>query len=122
MNFLKALGIDIAKGLAKILPFVSVIDAVVPSAAPVVDKIASELNQFVGVITTVEAVSASLAQPIPGALKLQQAIPQISLAVKESAFMVGKTIADTALYDKAAQEFAQATVDLLNSLAPVPAA
>jgi hypothetical protein len=35
--------------------------------------------------------------------------------------MVGKTIANQALYDQALQEYAQATVDLLNSLQAQPA-
>jgi hypothetical protein len=122
MTFLKQLGIDIVTAIGKIAPFLPILKMVTPSAAPVIDKIDSELTQFAGIVANVEAISTALSTPNPGAVKLQQAIPAVGQVVAQSALLVGKTIANQALYNQALQEYAQATVDLMNSLQAQPAA
>lgn len=122
MSFLKQLGQDIVNAIGKIAPFLPILKMVAPSAAPAIDKIDSELTQFAGIVANVEAISTALSTPNPGTVKLQQAIPAVGQVIAQSALMVGKSIANQALYDQALQEYAQATVDLLNSLKAQPAA
>lgn len=123
MTFLKKAGADILKigsVVTGIQPYINeagtIISAVAPASAPTVTKVESDLVQMNNVITNIEAVGQALT--LPGPSKLQAAIPLVGQVISGSAFMVGKSIANQDLYNKAMQEFAQASADLANSLHP----
>jgi len=111
MNFLKALGQAILKGGSVIQNFLPVGAAVATAISPGLGLTISELG---AIITSVESVGQTLGTSGPD--KLKAATPLVAQAILQSAFMANHKIANAALFNQAAQEFAQATVDLLNSL------
>jgi hypothetical protein len=86
------------------------------SASGVADTIVTDLETFSGVVTSVESVAAALPLGLSGEQKFKAALPGITRAVAASSIVAGKKIADQTLFDKACSEYAQATVDMLNSL------
>jgi hypothetical protein len=76
------------------------------------------VNDLTAIGTTVVQIETAFAavSGSTGAQKLQAAIPLVSNIIKTSEMVVGKKIANEALFTKACTEYAQATVDLLNSL------
>ena len=111
MNFLKALGQTILQG-GKVLQNVLPIGAAV--ATVINPGLGLTISELGGIIASVESVGQTLA--ISGPDKLKAATPLIAQAILQSPFMSSHRIADLALFNQAAQEFAQATVDLLNAL------
>lgn len=114
MTFLKKLGLALAKGLAYVTAFAPVIEQVVPGSDKPIAVISADLTQMANVVASVEA--AGVAISATGAQKLQMAIPAVAQVVLQSSVLVGKKIENADLFNKAASEYAQATVDLLNSL------
>lgn len=78
----------------------------------------TDLEQLAAVVTNVEAVSAALPTKLTGEQKFVAALPAVTKAIASSSILAGKKIANQALFQQAAKEYAQATVDLLNSLDP----
>jgi hypothetical protein len=78
----------------------------------------NDLEQIAGVVTSVEAISAGLPTKLTGAQKFAAALPLVTKAIAGASVLAGKKIANQTLFQQAAQEYAQATVDLLNSLDP----
>lgn len=124
LSFLKKAGVDILKGATIAAEVAGVIQPIVDmtggKAAPVVDKAVSELKQFESLAVTIEAAANAMFGPDAkvGAQKLAALVPFVSSIIQESEVMVGKHVADDVLFQKAMTEFAQASVDLANSLHP----
>lgn len=115
MTFLKKLGQILAKAVAiavgigpVVLPFLGS-----GKASTAVTTGVNDLVQISGIVTTVEAV---LQTPGSGAAKLAAAVPLVKGIIQSSELVVGKKIANEALFEQACTEYTQATVDLLNSL------
>lgn len=125
MSFLKKAGLDILKAAEIAAEIAGVVQPIVDrtggKAASIVDKAVSELQQFESLAITVEAASNAMLGPDAksGPQKLAVLVPFVSSIVQESEVMVGKHVADPVLFAKAMTEYAQASVDLANSLKPV---
>lgn len=117
MTFLKKLGqvllkiVAIGAGIGPILtPFLG-------SGKVAADE-ATAVNDLTAIGSTVVQIETAFAA-VPGstgAQKLQAATPLVGNIIKTSELVVGKKIANEALFTKACTEYTQATVDLLNSL------
>lgn len=124
-TFLKKLGTilvnvaGVAVGVGPIIqPFLGS-GKVAAGATTVVNDLTAIGSTIVQIETAFAAVPGST-----GAQKLQAAIPLVGNIIKTSELVVGKKIANEALFTQAIQEYTQATVDLLNSIdqgAAVPA-
>lgn len=119
MTFLKKLGqilasiAGVAIGVGPIIkPFLGS-----GKAAQVVDTGVNDLTAIGQVIAQIETAFAAVPNST-GAQKLQAAIPLVGNILATSQLIAGKKIANADLYQKAIQEFAQATVDLLNAVHP----
>ena len=80
--------------------------------------VTTALNDFTAMGQTIAQIEAAFAA-VPGSTgvqKLQAAIPLIQNIVKTSELVSGKKIANETLFIQACTEYAQATVDLLNSI------
>lgn len=133
MTFLKTLGRYIVEGL-QILAGIQPVFASNNQAniGTVITKVESDLQQLVGIITTVEAVGTSLG--LAGTDKVRAAGPLVAQLILQSSMMVGKSVANGPAFAAAAQTIAGGVADLLNSLSaqsivtappmpvPVPAA
>lgn len=105
-----------------IMPYLTeagqIISAIDPAAAKTVTAVESDIAAMLGVVVQVEAIGQAVTAPLTGPQKLQAAIPLIGQLVSSSAAMVGKKVANQALYNQAIAEMAQAAADLANSLDP----
>lgn len=122
VSFLKQFGLDVLKGIQifeGIEPVAT--QALQAAGVPVttVEKIDS-LDQMVGSALSIEGSFAAAFGPQnkTGVAKLQALIPQIQQIVANAQAASGKKIGDPALFTKSMQEYAQATVDLVNSWQP----
>lgn len=117
MTFLKKLGqillnvAGIAVGIGPIItPFLGS-----GKSAQVAGTAVNDLTAIGSTIVQIETAFAA----VPGSTgpqKLAASIPLIGNIIKTSELVVGKKIANEALFTTAVQEYAQATVDLLNAL------
>lgn len=112
MTFLKKLGSIIAKGVQIALGVAPAFEGLMPASTAAI--VQQDLTQLSGIITTVEAMGQALS--LSGNQKLTAAGPLVAQLIMQSSVMVGKKVADPTLFQKACTEYAQATVDLLNSL------
>src|SRR5690242_7794964 len=117
MTFLKKLGTilvniaGVAVGVGPIIaPFLGS-----GKAGQVTGTVVNDLTAVASTIVQIETAFAAVPGST-GAQKLQAAIPLVGNIIKTSELVSGKKIANEALFTKAVQEYAQATVDLLNSL------
>jgi hypothetical protein len=121
VTFLKKLGqilvnvAGVAVGIGPIItPFLGS-----GKAGTVASTVVNDLTSIGQVVVQIETAFAGLpAGSTTGAQKLQAALPLVSNIVKTSELVVGKKIANEALFTQACQEYTQATVDLLNSIHP----
>lgn len=101
----------IAAGVGPIItPFLGSGKAVVGTAV-------NDLTAIGSIIAQMEAAFAVIPGST-GAQKLAASIPLVGNIIKTSELVAGKKIANEALFTQAIQEYAQATVDLLNSIHP----
>lgn len=114
MTFLKKFGQAFLKYGMQIVGFAPLAQAVFPGQAGQIQTVSQDLAQICNIITQVEAAAA--AAQLPGTVKFQMAGPLVGQIIAQSAVLVGKKIANPALYQQSINEFTQATVDLLNSL------
>jgi hypothetical protein len=114
MTFLKKLGSIILQVGKIAVGYGPVISSLLPKYAGEVQVAEDKLSELGAAVVTVEAVGQALG--LSGPDKLKAAIPLVGQAISQSALVAGKKIANQTLYDQAMQGFAQATVDLLNSL------
>jgi len=119
MTFLKKLGqvllkvVAIAAGVGPIIqPFMGS-----GKAAQVTGTAVNDLTSIGSIIVQIETAFAAIPNST-GAQKLAASIPLIANIIKTSELVSGKKIANEALFTQACQEYAQATVDLLNSIHP----
>lgn len=117
MTFLKKLGqilvniAGIAAGVGPIIvPFLGS-----GKAAQVAGTAVNDLTAIGSTVVQIETAFAAIPNAT-GAQKLAAAIPLVGNIIKTSELVVGKKIANEALFTQAIQEYTQATVDLLNSI------
>lgn len=116
VSFLKKAGTLLVNTVSVVELGYPVLGKLIPKKAEgIADSIVTDLEQFSGVVTSVEAVAQAIPSGLTGEQKFKAALPGITRAVAQSSVMFGKKIADQALFDKAMTEYAQATVDMLNS-------
>jgi hypothetical protein len=120
MTFLKKLGqvllkvVAIAAGIGPIItPFLGS-----GTAAKVATTTVNDLTAVGQVVVQIETAFAALPPGTTGAQKLAAAVPLVANIIKTSEMVVGKKIANEALFTQACTEYTQATVDLLNSIHP----
>ena|SRR5882724_6012846 len=118
MTFLKKLGTILANVAGIAIGIGPIITPFLGSgkAAAITGTVVNDLTAIGSIIVQVETAGAAIA--LPGPQKLQAAIPLIGNIIKTSEMVAGKKIANEALFTQAVQEYAQATVDLLNSIHP----
>jgi hypothetical protein len=116
MTFLKKLGQILAKvaGIAMgigpiIVPFLGSGKAGQLTATTV-----NDLTLVGQAVLTIETAMQGQA----GTAKLAAVIPLVGNIIRTSELVAGKKIANEALFTQSVQEFAQATVDLLNAIHP----
>jgi hypothetical protein len=119
VTFLKKLGqvllrvVGIAAGIGPVItPFLGS-----GKAGQVAGTVTNDLTSIGSIIVQLETAFAAVPNST-GAQKLQAAIPLVSNIIKTSELAAGKKIANEALFTQACTEYAQATVDLLNSIHP----
>jgi hypothetical protein len=121
ISFLSKLGNLIVKGAAVIGGFAPLLEAAAPKESGLIQTVSADLSAMANVVVSIEgAVQSANAQgaALTGAQKLQMAIALIQPIVLQSNVIAGKKIADPSLLTKAVGEYAQATVDLLQSVHP----
>jgi hypothetical protein len=96
--------------------FAPTIQMAFPGTGAVVGKILDISGKFNEIIIQVELGASALTTPLPGAVKLQLAIPAFSEAILSSAGIAGKKIADPILYRQGVEKVASGWADILNSL------
>jgi len=117
VTFLKKAGTLLVNAVSVVELGYPILGRLIPKAGQgIAATVVNDLEQFAGVVTTVEQISASLPAGLTGEQKFVAALPGIAQAAAASSVMVGKKIANQALFQKACSEYAQATVDMLNSL------
>lgn len=114
MTFLKKLGVFLAK-------FVAIAAGVGPIITPFLGsgKAATDVSTGINDLTAMGTVVVQIETALQGATgpaKLAAVIPLVGNIIKTSEMVVGKKISNEALFTTAIQEYAQATVDLLNSI------
>lgn len=119
LTFLKKAGIAIIDVASVVELGYPILGKFLPAkVAPVVSTAVSDLEALASVVTNVEAVAAAVPGTLTGAQKFAAALPPITKAIAQSSVLAGKKIKDQALFQKACNGYAQATVDLLNSVDP----
>ena len=119
MTFLKKLG-TILVNIAGVAVGVGPIIAPFLGSGKVAQVTGTSINDLTSVASVIVQIETAFAA-VPGstgAQKLQAAIPLVGNIIKTSELVSGKKITNETLFTKAVQEYAQATVDLLNSLDP----
>jgi hypothetical protein len=119
VTFLKKAGTLLVNAVSVIELGYPVLGKLLPAKVQgVADTVITDLEQFSGTVTSVEAMASAIPSGLTGEQKFAAALPGITRAVAQSSVLAGKKIADDALFQKACSEYAQATVDLLNSIDP----
>ena len=116
MTFLKKLGTILANVAGIAIGVGPIIGPFLGSgkAAQMTGMVVNDLTSIGALIVQIETMGAAVG--LTGPQKLQAAIPLIGNIIKTSEMVAGKKIANEALFTQAVQEYAQATVDLLNSI------
>jgi hypothetical protein len=119
LTFLKKAGTLLVNAVSVIELGYPVLGKLLPASAQgAVGTVVTDLEQFSGTVTSVEAMAAAIPAGLTGEQKFAAVLPGITRAVAQSSVMAGKKIANQPLFQKACNEYAQATVDMLNSLDP----
>ena len=119
VTFLKKAGALLVNTVSVIELGYPILGRLIPKAGQeMAATVVHDLEQFSGVVTTIEEIGAAIPAGLTGEQKFAAALPGITRAIAASSVMAGKKIADQALFKKACGEYAQATVDMLNSLDP----
>lgn len=114
MKFLTKLGQIILKAteiVSGIAPYAS---AAFPGHEGQIQTVSNDLAQVANVIVQIEAVGQTLS--IPGAQKLLAAAPGVAQVILKSSLLVGRKIADPALFKQGTTKVADGMADILNSL------
>jgi len=117
VSFLKKAGELLVNTVSVVELGYPVLGKLIPKKAEgVADVLVTDLEQLSSVVTTIEAVAKAIPSGLTGEQKFAAALPGVTRAIAQSSVMAGKKIADQALFQKACSEYAQATVDMLNSV------
>ena len=111
MSLLKKIGAAILKGAMYAAGIVPAIQGQIQPAMPQSEDMFNYIN---GIIQTIEAIGQ--AAQTPGPDKLKMAIPLVSAALLKYTNDLHHEVKDEALFQKACDEYTQASVDLQNSL------
>lgn len=122
LTFLKKLGGIVLQVGAVVTGLYPLIQPMLGSGKPatIVGTAVNDLSQISKLVIQIEAVGQSL--NLTGPQKLQALVPLVQNVVLTSEVVDGKKVANNDLFVKACTEYAQATVDLLNSIHPDEAA
>lgn len=119
VTFLKKAGTLLVNGVSIVELGYPVLGKLIPAKEqPLAQTIVTDLEQMSSVVTSVEEMGAAIPNGLTSAQKFAAALPGVTRAVAQSSVMLGKKIADQALFQKACSEYAQATVDMLQSIDP----
>lgn len=113
VSFLKKIGAAIVKAEPIAVEVGSMAASFLPGGS-LVGTIVGDISRMSNQAITVEAAL----QGKPGTEKLEALIPLIGQIVMTSEGVVGKEVADNDMFKRALVGYAQATVDMLNSLHP----
>ena len=116
MKFLSKVAEYIQKGLQILNLFQPVVQAENQKAGQVVTTVSKDLSEVFGAVQDAEQIGQAM--NLPGAGKLQVAIPLIGDIVLQSAALSGHTIANQALYNQGLAKFSDGAADIVNSLDP----
>lgn len=114
MTFLKKLG-QILANIAGIAVGIGPLIKPFLGSGEAAEYVGKGINDLTAIGSVVVQIETAL-QGKPGTEKLAASIPLVGNIIKTSEMVVGKKIENEALFTQAVQEFAQATVDLLNSI------
>jgi len=114
MTFLSKLGAAILKFTQIVAGIAPVAEAAFPGQSVQIQTVSNDLAQIAQIVTNVEAVGQAL--KLPGDQKLTGASPLVAQVILQSSMLVGHSIDDEALFQKACTEIAGGVADLLNSL------
>lgn len=121
ISFLSKIGSLIVEA-KKVVPFfLPIVKAYTPDSVDrKIDIAMDSVDQFAAAVVDVEAISKALGTPLTGQQKFLAVQPRIAQIVYRGSVIAAvggpSKIKNKALYDKAVAGYAQATVDLLNSL------
>lgn len=114
LKFLSTLG-KIVLQLGKAAPYAGpIIAAVIPRAAPAVDRATTTIDQIAGAIVNVEAIGQALS--LPGTAKLDIATPMVAQLLLQSSMLAGHEIAHPDLFKSGCEKLGSGMADILNSL------
>jgi hypothetical protein len=113
-SFLKKLGQVINAGGALVPVLGPLISGLAPKTAPAIQNVSDELPKIIAVVAQMEAVGQAM--QLPGAKKLELAVPMVTQILLAAPFMHGKKIQNPALFSQGAKNLTSGIVDLLNSL------
>jgi transcription antitermination factor NusA-like protein len=116
MTFLKKFGEAVLKGIAIVTGFAPMAQAMFPGQSSVIQTVSADLAQIANIIVQTEALGQAIG--LSGMDKIKAVVGPVEQIVLQSSLMVGHKIENEALFKQACQEYAQATVDFLNSLHP----
>lgn len=114
MKFLTRLGQILLKGVEIVSGFGPIIGTVYPQSAGPITIIQHDLEAIAAVIAQVEAFGQVLG--LPGPQKLLAAVPMVAQVILKSTILVGRKIADPALFQVGVKKVADGFADILNSL------
>lgn len=116
MTFLKKLGTILAKAGLIAASLAGLAAPLLGSgkASQIVASVSNDLTLIEQQVVTIETAL----QGKPGAEKLAALLPLVKNIIVTSETVLGKKVANEALFEQAVQEIAQGAVDLLNSLHP----
>jgi len=115
MTFLKKLGMVLGNVAGIVAGIGPVASALFPAHAGQIEQGIGIYRQIVAIVQQIELISQTVV--MTGPQKLQAAIVQIGALIRMTDMVKTNKIADQALFDQAIAGFAQASVDLQNSLA-----
>ena len=114
LSLLKKIGMIVGNVAGIVAGVGPIATAMFPQQADRINEGIGIFRQIVAIIQQVEVIGNTLA--LTGPQKLQAAIVQIGALIRQIDLVKTNKIQDQALFDKAIAGFAQASVDLQNSL------
>ena len=114
MKFLTKLGQIILKGTEIWLGFAPLVQTALPGHAGEVQTVSQDLVEIAHIIVQVEAMGQAL--KLPGAQKLQAAVPSVTAIILQSTLLAHHKIGDPVLFAQGTQKVADGMADVLNAL------
>jgi hypothetical protein len=114
MTFLKKLGQILAQVGQFAIGIEPLIDRMLPNGGGIVRTVSQDLTEMANVVVNIETLANVMGTPGPDRLKQVAAL--LGPIVLQSAVVAKHDIGNPALFQQSLTGYAQATVDLLNSL------